>query len=84
MTQDEEDREYLAHLAVLARTPAFDWFIARAVRPDWEQAERDLHDLKKSKDEREVALHVATSLKKVLDWYADQWERRQNSANSEK
>ena len=65
--QKEESRtqENLAKIEELNHSAAFRWFMAEIVGKNRDEAERILHDLTVTKDDREIAAHVCEALKKV-------------------
>mgnify|MGYP003661883829 CR=1 FL=1 len=67
--QKEESRtqENLAKTEELIHSAAFRWFMGNIVGKNRDEAERILHDLTATKDDREIAAHVSAALKKVAD-----------------
>ena len=60
-------QEALAKIEELIHSLAFKWFMSEIVQKNRDEAERILHDLKATKEEREISAHVCEALKKITD-----------------
>lgn len=68
--------ETLVNIAALRRTPAFAWYVEKCIQPLHDEAERTLHAVRGvTKEEREIAAHLAAKLREVLGWVDDQYSR---------
>lgn len=75
-TEAQRRSEYLVNLAKLRETPAFAWFMEKCVKAKHEEAEKQLHSLRGvTPEQREVAAHLAESLRQILEWPEDQFTR---------
>lgn len=74
---DTEKREALAaqnlsRVELLIALPEMQWFLEQCVMAKREEADRSLHDLKRTTEQRDNDLHRWTSLNDVLGWLTEQ------------